>query len=396
MSDTKKLHEISISQSFLPCLQNKDRFLVMVGGAGSGKSEFAARKIIARCLSELGHRFLVMRKVSATLDNSVVQLIKDILDNENIPYQYQIQAKILHLNGNTILFKGLDDREKLKSITHITSIWLEELSEFTHEDFMQINMRLRGETKYYKQIMCTSNPVMCWIKGYFFDKKVENAFTHHSTVDDNPFIDPEYKSEVLDKIPDDTYYKIYRLGLWAVAKGLVYGAEHFKFCTEEPKEYEEIIYGLDFGHNHPTSLVQIGIIDGVYYIKELIYKSGLVIADIESLMRDLIPKENMNKTIYCDTQGSDKIETLCRAGFNAVKSNKKVEAGISYVKGLETYLVSPCSNIQNELKKYKWKEDKEGNPLDEPVKLWDDGLDSIRYALYTYNQHEVKKVSTWL
>jgi len=383
--------KLRVSSSFKECWLSEDRYLIMMGGAGSGKSETAARKIITRCLSELNHRFLVMRKVSATLENSVIWLIRKTLDGAGISYVYKKNDRKLFIGGNTIIFSGLDNSEKIKSITQITGIWLEELSEFTEADFTQIDLRLRGKVANYFQIIGTLNPIMCWVKGYFFDKHRENSFINVSTIDDNPFIDKQY-IKTLDNIPDKTYYQIYRLGQWGVAKGLVYNSTHFVYCAKEPKHYDDVFYGLDFGHKHPTSLVQVGVIEDTYYIKEIIYQSDLIISDVIDLIKLRIPKEYKNKIIYCDSQGSDKIETICRAGYNAIKSNKNVEPGISFVKGLDTHLLTPCSNIQKELGIYKWKEDKNGDSLDEPVKYMDDGLDSIRYALYTYNQHE-KEIS---
>ena len=41
-------------------------------------------------------------------------------------------------NGSEILFAGLDDVEKLKSIYDITGIWIEEASELEEGDFNQL------------------------------------------------------------------------------------------------------------------------------------------------------------------------------------------------------------------------------------------------------------------
>ncbi len=73
---------------------------------------------------------------------------------------------IFKANGAIIDFLGLDDREKLKSIEGITSIWIEEATELTKEDFLQVDLRLRGRTKSYKQIMLSFNPIssLHWIK----------------------------------------------------------------------------------------------------------------------------------------------------------------------------------------------------------------------------------------
>ena len=48
-------------------------------------------------------------------------------------------------NGSVFLFKGLDDKEKIKSIVGITDIWAEECSEFVDEDITQLDLRLRAK-----------------------------------------------------------------------------------------------------------------------------------------------------------------------------------------------------------------------------------------------------------
>ena len=67
------------------------------------------------------------------------------------------------------MFTGMDDPEKLKSIEGVTGVWMEEATEFTQEDFEQLDLRLRGVTAYHKQITLTLNPIseQHWIKQVF-------------------------------------------------------------------------------------------------------------------------------------------------------------------------------------------------------------------------------------
>mgnify|MGYP002508345844 CR=1 FL=1 len=67
--------------------------------------------------------------------------------------------RIKFQNGSEILFAGLDDVEKLKSIYDITGIWIEEASELLEGDFNQLDIRLRTVTPYYLQIILSFNPI---------------------------------------------------------------------------------------------------------------------------------------------------------------------------------------------------------------------------------------------
>ena len=58
------------NDTFMPLFADEHRYLVLKGGGGSGKSIFAGRKELERCVSEPKHRILVCRKVARTLRES--------------------------------------------------------------------------------------------------------------------------------------------------------------------------------------------------------------------------------------------------------------------------------------------------------------------------------------
>lgn len=65
-------------------------------------------------------------------------------------------------------------------------------------------------------------------------------------------------------------------------------------------------------------------------------------------------------------------------------------AGIDKVKSYNIHVTKNSLNIINELNLYSWKLDKADNPLDEPIKLNDDAMDSIRYAVFTEKPLQIK------
>jgi phage terminase large subunit len=222
------------NDKFYPLYTNKDRYLVLMGGGGSGKSVFTAQKIIVRMLTEQKHRFLVLRKVAKTLRESVFTEIKNVINRWGLQKLFKIpkgtssELHITCVNGNEILFAGLDDVEKLKSISGITSVWMEEASECTPEDFRQLDIRLRGRTLNYKQFMITFNPIDInhWLKKEFFEHKKQNAATLHSTYQDNKFLDKEAIA-VLEafKETDPYFYQVYALGEWGVLGKTIFNAQ---------------------------------------------------------------------------------------------------------------------------------------------------------------------------
>ncbi len=59
-----------VNEKFMPLINCKDRYVIMYGGRGSSKSNFEAKKLIYRCLSEPYFRhILAMQNVICILDH---------------------------------------------------------------------------------------------------------------------------------------------------------------------------------------------------------------------------------------------------------------------------------------------------------------------------------------
>ena len=133
--------KIKLNKPYKPYLCDySHRFEIYYGGAGSGKSVFIAQKLILKALTEK-RKALIMRKVGATLKDSVWQLVLDILVEWGQYGKCKINKSVFTIElpgGSILLFKGMDDSEKIKSITGITDIWVEEATEFSEEEKYQL------------------------------------------------------------------------------------------------------------------------------------------------------------------------------------------------------------------------------------------------------------------
>ena len=229
----------------------------------------------------------------------------------------------------------------------------------------------------------TYNPISVqnWVYKFFFEQKQDDTAIMHVTYKDNPFLDKEYVKTLKALINQDkTYYEIYTLGKFAVPLNLIY--TNWKIVREVPRSFDEIIYGVDFGYNNPTAVIKIGIRDNEIYILDEIYQTRMTNADLIEALKTFI--HDRNAPLYCDSAEPNRIEELYRAGFNALASDKSVKDGIDFVKRFRLHVNERCVNFIKEIQNYKWKEDKNGNILDEPVKFMDHLLDAMRYAIYTH------------
>jgi hypothetical protein len=258
---------MQINSVYYPFLYDNSRYLVLFGGAGSGKSVFAAQKILVRMMTERGHRFLVIRKVKRTVRASVFQLFIDLISEMNIYNEFVITKNDMRIrfehNGNEIIFAGIDDPEKIKSIAGISGVWIEEATELDEEDFDQIDLRIRGEMENYKQFLVTFNPVDVdhWIKKKFFDSGHEEVKTLKTTYKDNAFLDDQYIQVLRQRISaNENLHKIYVLGEWGQA---TFGGEFYKGfkhsvnvgrCIYDPSKPLHVTFDFNV-HPYMTCLV---------------------------------------------------------------------------------------------------------------------------------------------
>ena len=222
------------NKAFLKYLDNDKRYLVFYGGAGSGKSYFVAERYIYKMLKSKRFNLLVVRATGKSNRDSTFALFKQVISKWKLSKHFKINESDLRvkclLNGNEIIFSGLDDVEKLKSVTfskgELTDVWIEEASEIQESDFNQLDVRLRGKgTK--KQIVISFNPIDInhWLKKRFFDRKDDNIEIFHSTYKDNDFLDEDYKNLLESyKETDRYYYDVYCLGQWGVLGKTVFDA----------------------------------------------------------------------------------------------------------------------------------------------------------------------------
>lgn len=224
----------AFNPAFYPYLQdNAHRYLLFYGGAGSGKSVFVVQRFLYRLLSLPLCNVLVVRAVAATNRDSTFALFRQVIGKWGLESLFSCKESDMRItcaNGNAVIFKGLDDTEKLKSITfpkgELTDVWIEEASEVLEEDFNQLDVRLRGKGT-HKQIVLTFNPVSAihWLKRRFFDRQDPRAAAMRSTYKDNHFLDEDYKRTLEGyKETDPYYYSVYCLGEWGVLGQTIFDA----------------------------------------------------------------------------------------------------------------------------------------------------------------------------
>ena len=354
-------------------LNNPDiRFLINQGGSRSSKTYSLCQMVIVYCLTNPGKLVSIIRKTFPTLRGTVMRDFFEVMRDLEL-YDERAHHKTEQMyhfpNGSQVEFFGADNGQKLRGRKRDV-LWINESNELSFEEFTQLNMRTT------EKLIFDFNPSENFHWLYDLISRPESILIH-STYKDNPFLGAAQVKEIENLIMyDESYYKIYALGEKGSGKTTIY--THWKYYEHLP-EVKETFYGLDFGFNHPTSLIEVHIIENTAYVKEVIYKSGLTVSDLITMMDEL--QISKSKDIICDTARPEIIEDLRRKGYNAKNAIKNVKEGIDSVKSTEIFIQKESINLLKEIAAYKWKSNGD-IVLDEPVKVYDDAMDAMRYAIH--------------
>ena len=402
-----KLSKKLFNDIYLPhLLDYSKRYEIFFGGAGSGKSVFISQKLIVKACKQV-RKILVIRKYGTTLNDSVFQLILDQLKKWQLLEHCKINLSthtIILPNGSMFLFKGLDDSEKIKSITDITDIWVEEATEITEDDFTQLDLRLRALAGDL-QLLCSFNPVSKanWVYKKWFDPKAsydeKETMILKTTYKNNRFLPLEYIKALEEKEQSNPlYYKIYALGEFAVAEGLVitnWTKEDF-----DPMQLAQTLdhrSGMDLGFTDPSAVIE-SLYDKdnkTIYIFNEFYKRGCQLSEIAQAIMDM----GLRKAkIMVDSAEPRSREYFRNKGINAVPCTKgadSVKAGLMFLQDHRIVVHPSCKNFIIELENFSYiKSKKTGEWTDDTTHEFSHAIDALRYAYSDiYTNKKAKTIS---
>ena len=384
-------------------LDYSKRYEVYYGGAGSGKSHFVFQKIVIKALNDK-RKVLVIRKVARTLKDSVFQMTIDTLTKLKIIDQCQINRTTYTIdfpNGSQFLFKGIDDGgEKIKSITNITDIVIEEATELIYDEFTQLDLRLRAKAANL-QIYLMFNPVskVNWCYKHFFSTGTPpETRIVKTTYKDNRFLPDEYIKAIEGlKTTNPTYYNIYALGDFCSLDKLVYN--NWVTGIIEDTKSMKLLCGLDFGYVNDATAFICSFIDEEnkkIYVAAEHYEHAM----LNDAIAEMIKNKGFGKEqIIADSAEQKSIEEIKRLGVPRIKAAVKGQGSILQgIQRLQQYqlIINPaCINTITELQNYSWKKDKQTNEyINEPQDSFNHCLDALRYSIQCLdNQQKLKTVN---
>jgi phage terminase large subunit len=405
---------------FRKLFKSEQRYNLVYGGAGSGKS--VSMSIFMLMWALVGRSILSTIKVASKIRSTTwAAVIKVMRDNDLSKFFDVVESKkqiISKLGKGSIEFIGLDDEDKLRSMTPprlaaFTDVVCEEATEMSSEIFKQLCIRQRGKTKFNKRIWLIFNPIMKthWIYKRFLEKHENNInfrdveiyeelkdnklLVCKSTYRNNAFLEEEDIETLRDQGKEDKYYEdVFLNGNFGVLGKLVF---------ENVKILKQSDFRKEFESNRSEWLIRLGIDSGFrdfqtftinLYNKRLrrlvtVEEIAMThVADVTPYVAAIKQKLQLwglpfNHIITADSSDPRIRELLNLQGLNirpAIKGAGSKWAGLLWMKTLSIEVIDTCVMLIESYNSYVWKKDKQGNSLQDTLHTGSDLIDSIRYA----------------
>jgi phage terminase large subunit len=361
---------IIFEQNFDALQDPSIRFIINQGGSRSSKTYSLCQVLIVYCLQNPNKVVSIVRKTFPALRATVMRDFFEVLKDLEIYEKsaHNMSENIYRFtNGSIVEFFSVDDEQKVRGRKRDIG-WCNEANELWFEDFQQLNMRT--ETK----MIFDYNPSDS--SSWLYELPKDESILIKSTYKDNPFLPESIIRQIEDLArTDEALYQIYALGEKAISKTNIFNT--WEFITQKPERFKNYVYGLDFGYNHPTALMRVYWCEGDIYIEPVLYESYLTTSELIERFKQLNIENTVD--ILADYSRPEIIAEMQNAGFNVNNANKNVKSGLNAVKTFKVWCKQD-ENLKKEYENYKWKKIGD-NITDEPVKLYDDAMDAVRYAV---------------
>ncbi|WP_125764447.1 PBSX family phage terminase large subunit [Companilactobacillus hulinensis] len=372
------------------------------GGRGSTKSSFVSIEIVLGMMKDPEANAVVIRKVAATLRDSVYDQYLWAIDVLGVESYWKDSVSPMTLTyiptGQQIRFKGADKPRKIKSQKfrhgYIKFKHYEEVDEFlSFAEIRSVNQSLnRGGSNIIT--FYTYNPpasVNSWVNQTTEHEKLRDDTLVHSS--DYLSVPREWLGN--EFIADAEQLKIDNPKAYAheyMGEVTGTGAEVFdnivqrRITDEEIQLFDNIKRGLDFGFaSDPLAYIEVyfDLTRHRLYIFNEIYQVGLKNRNAVELIKKLNPE---NKQFPGDSASPGTIAEYRDMGVNIVGARKgpgSRDQGYKWLQDLREIVIDPvrCPNAAREFSSYELERDANGNLKAEYPDGNDHAMDATRYAL---------------
>ncbi|MCP4605373.1 MAG: PBSX family phage terminase large subunit [Proteobacteria bacterium] len=375
------MQTVQLPATYYHVKECKSKIQIHQGGTRSGKTYSILTALIELCHKNSGLVITICRKTFPALRATAMRDFFEILNNEDIynPDLHNKSDATYQLWGNMVEFISIDQPQKVRGRKRDV-LFINEANEINLEDWRQLLLRTTG------RVLIDYNPSdeFHWIYEEVIPR--EDAEFFRTTYKDNPFLPKSVVMEIERfKTADENFWKVYGLGERGTSQATIF--THWKEINQIPNEFKLLTTGVDFGYtNDPTAIVRVYTDGHGFAVDEICYATRLTNSDISKVLRD--NQVDRSDVVICDSAEPKSIDEIHAYGFNthgARKGKDSVKNGIQFLHSRPLLVTARSVNLIRELRNYKWKEDKNGKQLNEPVDKFNHAIDAMRYAI-TFNQ----------
>jgi phage terminase large subunit len=395
-----EIEEDIFNAAYTPFLDDTSRIQIYYGGSGSGKSVFVAQRCVYDVMQG-GRNYLVCRAIAKDSRRSTFVEIQKVISAWGVDALFNVNKTDMTItceNGYQILFTGLDDLQKLKSITPargvVTDIWIEEATQTEPNDIKELIRRQRGgDESTPKRLTMTFNPIyqthhlyltyfgaIAWADDQTVYTSSELSILK-TTYKDNRFLTAADIAD-LENEKDEYYYNVYTLGKWGVLGDVIFKNWRVEDLSGMRQQFTNHRIGLDFGFSSDPAAVALTHYDRTHqtiYLYGELYERGLT----NDVLADEVKKMIGNEYVKCDSAEPKSITELNLYGIRALpvmKGKDSVVFGVQWLQQQTIVVDSKCLNARQELSIYHWRKDKDGNAIRQPIDKNNHLIDALRYA----------------
>ncbi len=335
----------------------------------------------------------IIGKTERTIKRNILDQISGMVGSS---YRYSRGVGEVYIKGRKIdVFSANDIRaeDKIRGMTGAgflgdeVTLWPQEVFKM-----MLSRMSIRG-AKFFG----TTNPdsPYHWLKEDYIDRVADlNMKVFHFGLDDNPFLPPEYVTD-LKKEYTGLWYQRFILGLWVMAEGAIYDMfdENVHVGDYLRWDFKHHIIGVDYGTTNPTVFIRVSWNDpkDLYITKEYRYdsvKQGRQKTD-DQYVTDYIRWIGAIKPdgVYVDPSAASFIVAMRKKGVKVLKAKNDVLDGIrcvsNFLAPVKLHIDKRCRNTIKEFSSYVWDEKSQEKGEDKPLKINDHCMDAVRYPIFT-------------
>ncbi|MCQ9304996.1 MULTISPECIES: PBSX family phage terminase large subunit [Mammaliicoccus] len=331
----------------------------------------------------------------ATLGTIQKNVLIELTNKYGIEFKFD-KYNSFNLFGVQVVQTGHSKVSGIGAIRGMTAYgaYINEASLAHEEVFDEIKSRCSGSGA---RIIVDTNPdhPEHWLlKDYIENKEPKAGILEFSfQLDDNTFLNERYKESIKASTPSGMFYERNINGQWVSGDGVVYSDFDLELNTVTEEELNDIpmkeyFAGVDWGYEHYGSIIVIGrSIKGDFYLIEEHAHQFKFIDDWVEIAKGIVERYG-NINFYCDTARPEYVTEFRKHRLRAINADKSVMSGIENVAKLFKQrklkvVYEQMDRFKQEIYKYVWHPTK-----GEPIKEFDDVMDSLRYAIYTHLKPE--------